>query len=150
MPVAPQRGSQGEGNQDRDDQGAGLNGLSARRVLLVEDDYLIATDLQEELQQWGATVIGPVATLDEAMDLAKTEQQMDVALVDIDLHGEFSFHLADELIRRDIPVAFSTGFGQDVLPYRLRHVPLYAKPVSARTVAQGLAELLAEQQHREG
>jgi len=127
---------------------ADLSRLKNKRILLVEDDYLIAADLVEELEQLGAVVMGPLSTLDDAMDLMKGDDQIDVALVDLDLHGEFAFHLADELIRRDVPVAFSTGYGQDVLPYRLRHVPRYTKPVSARDIAKGLALVLSEQQNQ--
>ena len=124
---------------------ADLSRLKNKRILLVEDDYLIAADLVEELEQLGAVVLGPLSTLDDAMDLIKGDDQIDVALVDLDLQGEFAFHLADELIRRDVPVAFSTGYGQDVLPYRLRHVPRYTKPVSAREIASGLASVLSDQ-----
>ena len=124
---------------------ADLSRLANKRVLLVEDDYLIAADLVEELEQLGAVVLGPLSTLDDAMDLIKGDDQIDVALVDLDLQGEFAFHLADELIRRDVPVAFSTGYGQDVLPYRLRHVPRYTKPVSAREIGSGLASVLSDQ-----
>jgi CheY-like chemotaxis protein len=115
------------------------------RVLLVEDDFFLAFDLHEELSLCGMEVLGPVGHLDEAFSLARSDQRIDAAVIDINLHGEFAFHLVDELVRRDIPVVFTTGYDGDVVPYRLRHIPRYLKPIPACEVAGGVVELVAHQ-----
>lgn len=118
--------------------------LLGRRILLVEDDYFIAFDLRKELTRHGADVIGPTGDLDQACAIAKSEGRIDAAVIDLNLHGEFAFNLADELIRRDVPIVFSTGYDADVLPYRLRHVERYMKPVTPRKIAEGVASLISQ------
>lgn len=117
--------------------------LAGARILLAEDDYLLALDLHGELLARGAEVIGPVSDIDRAYELARSER-IDAAAIDLNLHGEFAFHLVDELIRRDIPVVFTTGYNEEVVPYRLRHITRYTKPVPASEIAQGIADLITE------
>lgn len=84
--------------------------LSGMRILMVEDDFFLAFDLQEELLLRGAEVIGPIGDLDRAYNLARTSRQIDAAAMDLNLHGEFTFHLVDELVRREVMVAVTTGY----------------------------------------
>ena len=114
------------------------------RILLIEDDYFLAFELRNELVRRGAEVIGPFGKLDLARDLAKSVRSMDAAIVDINLNGELSFPLIDDLIRRDIPVIFWTGYDTDVVPYRQRHITHILKTVSAATIADTLAQLLSD------
>jgi DNA-binding NarL/FixJ family response regulator len=123
--------------------------MFGKRVLLAEDDYLLAFDLHDELIARGAEVIGPVGDLDQAYELAKSEPRIDAAVIDLNLHGEFAFHLVDQLIRRDVPVVFSTAYDGDVVPYRLRHIARYSKPVPASEIVQGIADLIAERRSAE-
>ena len=127
------------------DDGIQQSDSSVGRILLVEDDFFLAVDLQEELLLRGMEVLGPVGHLDEAFSLARSDQRIDAAVIDINLHGEFAFHLVDELVRRDIPVVFTTGYDRDVVPYRLRHIPRYLKPIPASEVSGGVIELVAQQ-----
>jgi DNA-binding response OmpR family regulator len=122
--------------------------LVGGRVLVVEDDYSVAFDLRIELVRRGAEVIGPVGQLDAAVELARSAPRIDAAVIDINLNGEFAFHLVDELVRRDVPVLFATGYEPDVVPYRLRHIAHYLKPAVPSEIAQGLADLVAEQRSR--
>jgi DNA-binding NarL/FixJ family response regulator len=89
--------------------------LFGRRVLLVEDGPLIAAEIQEELECVGAEVVGPAHDLANALELA-AHQSIDVAVLDLDLHGVMSFPVADQLIERDIPFIFTTGYGDDAIP----------------------------------
>lgn len=114
------------------------------RILLIEDDYLLAFELRNELVRRGAQVIGPFAKVDLAWDLARSARSLDAAVVDINLHGEFSFPVVDELIRRDVPVIFWTGYDADVLPYRQRHVTRVLKPASVVTIADTLSSMLID------
>ena len=118
--------------------------LFGSRILIIEDDYFLAFELRSEFVRHGAEIIGPFGELDLALDLANAARRVDAAVVDINLHGELSFPVVDALIKRDIPVAYWTGYDVDVLPYRQRHITRFTKPVSACAVAQGLARLLAE------
>lgn len=118
--------------------------LSVLRILLVEDDFFLAFDLQEELLLRGAEVIGPVGDLDRASSLAKTVLQIDVALTDLNLHGELAFQLIDELVTRDILVAVTTGYDREVVPYRLRRIPRFLKAVPAREIVDGIVKLVAQ------
>jgi len=77
-------------------------------VLVVEDQILIATDLENILLERGLAVIGPCATLGHALELLHNAQP-DFAMLDFDLAGVSSLPLARELSRRDIPFAFVTG-----------------------------------------
>jgi DNA-binding NtrC family response regulator len=114
------------------------------RILLIEDDYFLAFDLRNELVRRGAEVIGPFGKLDLARDLAKSVRTVDAAIVDINLNGELSFPLIDDLIKRDIPVIFWTGYAPDVVPYRQRHIAHILKSVTAATIADTLAQLISD------
>jgi CheY-like chemotaxis protein len=118
--------------------------LAGARILLIEDDYFLAYDLRNELVERGAQVIGPYGKPDLALDLAKSTRIIDAAVVDVNLHGEFSFHVVDELIKRDVPVVYWTAYDGDVVPYRHRHITRFRKPLSTSVVAQGLAQLIAD------
>jgi DNA-binding response OmpR family regulator len=114
--------------------------LSGCRVLLVEDEYLIGEDIKRALERVDIEVIGPVPTLDEALArLAATE--VDVAVVDIKLHGEMAYPLADQLAARQIPFIFATGYREDYIPDRYRHVPRWHKPFDVDEFAERVLEL---------
>ena len=82
--------------------------LKGRRILVVEDQSLIAMEIQDYLERAGATVVGPVGRVDRALGKAEKDI-LDAALVDIDLNGERCWPVADALVRRAIPFAFTTG-----------------------------------------
>jgi ActR/RegA family two-component response regulator len=123
-----------------------LPDLSSKRVLVTEDDYMIAFALHCELVDRGAKVIGPVSNLDWATALLEAKGPIDAAVIDINLQGELAFTLVDSLVQADIPVVFYTGYGAEVLPYRLRHIPRFEKPAPTSQVVQELAGLLMEHQ----
>src|SRR5215470_8727975 len=76
--------------------------LTGCRVLIVEDEYLLADDLRVALKSLGANVIALVGDLDEALDLL-AHGGFDVAVIDINLRGDLAFTIADQLQRRGIP-----------------------------------------------
>lgn len=114
--------------------------LSGCSVLVVEDEYFIATDATQVLEQAGARVIGPCRTAQAAQaELAR--QSPDAALLDVNLGAEPSFDLADTLMQRGIPFVFMTGYDKLVLPPQLSHVERLVKPFPPRRIVEALAGL---------
>jgi two-component SAPR family response regulator len=106
----------------------GPGDLAGYRVLVVEDDYHIASELTRVLQDVGAVVIGPVAKVQQA--LAKIDAtKVDLATLDVHLGTEKVYPVADVLMARGIPFVFTTGYGSDVLPRGYAHIPYHDKPV---------------------
>ncbi|MBD0275817.1 MAG: PAS domain-containing protein, partial [Acetobacteraceae bacterium] len=86
--------------------------LAQRRIPLVEDELLVAMDVENTLRDLGCEVAGPAAALDEALRLAQAEAgRIDAAVLDVNLAGRPSFPVADLLVRRGVPVVFTTGYG---------------------------------------
>jgi two-component system, chemotaxis family, sensor kinase Cph1 len=118
---------------------AGLDGL---RVLLVEDNALIAQLAVNLLQGAGATIVGPAARLNVGFELAENEH-FDAAMLDIDLDGERVWPIADILVRRNIPFLFVTGFGADlVLSEKYAGRPVLNKPYKRAELVHALEKLM--------
>ena len=117
--------------------------LHARRILVVEDQFLIANELQDCLEKAGAEVVGPLGHMERALLTAEREA-LDAALLDIDLHGERCWPIADVLSRRAIPFIFATGYATDiVVPDRFAACEVLSKPFRERDMLAALAKLLA-------
>jgi DNA-binding response OmpR family regulator len=109
--------------------------LDGKRILVVEDDYLVALDIQEFLEESGAFVIGPAPTLKRALELVEQENgRIDAAVLDINLRGERSFPVADRLSERGVAFVFTTGY-QDV-PEPYARLPRCEKPVDKSRLLQ--------------
>jgi CheY-like chemotaxis protein len=109
------------------------NELVGLRVLLVEDEYLIATDLADALRDAGAAVVGPAATVKRALDLiADIGCRLNFAILDVNLGNELVYPLADRLAARGIPFVFTTGYDQGSIPSAYANVPRYEKPIDRR------------------
>lgn len=115
--------------------------LAGKRVLIVEDEYFIASDLQRTLQREEVEVVGPVGDLDRALSLAANER-LDAAILDVNLEGATSYRLADHLTQRSIPYLFLTGYDGGTLPEPYRSAPRVPKPFSIRAVMAGIGQLL--------
>ena len=101
--------------------------LSGLRVLVVEDDFLIAMDIKGAIERLGGHVVGPIGRLEQAQDLARREV-FDAAILDVKLDGEVTFPLAEELLTRGVPIALATGYDVASLPENFQGVPLLRKP----------------------
>lgn len=110
------------------------------RILVVEDEYYLASDLEKVLRENGAKVIGPVGDLSEAMSLID-HHRFDVAIIDINLHDELAYPLADELGRRGIPYVFATGYSAGAIPDRYRSITRWEKPFELAKIVDGLVPL---------
>lgn len=105
--------------------------LRSRRVLVVEDEYMVAEDMQMELESLGAEVIGPAASVDEALAMLG-ENEVEFAIIDVNLGGELAFPVADALKTRGVHFVFTTGYDQSALPLRYAGFPRCEKPIDMR------------------
>ncbi|MFA5957916.1 response regulator [Hyphomicrobium sp.] len=121
---------------------ANMPETSSCRILLVEDEALIAMQLKLDLEAEGHTVVGPYAQLSEALRAA-ADSNFDIALIDINLGADNSAPIAEILDRKNIPFAFTTGYNDLVfLPPRLREYPHLTKPYNPADV-KDLVKMLA-------
>lgn len=111
------------------------------RVLVVEDEYLLAEELCEELESAGAVVIGPVPDVAQALALLG-ETVLDGAVLDINLGGAFSYPIADQLLRLGIPFLFVTGYDSYAIPLQYQHVPRCQKPTSIAVVQEIIGKIV--------
>jgi len=108
------------------------------RVLLVEDEHIVAAALSRGLRVCGAEVIGPAATVANALALIEATPAIDGALVDINLRGIQAYDVVDALIARRVPTVLTTGYETSDVPSRYRDVPVLQKPFDP---AEALAAL---------
>lgn len=116
--------------------------LNECRILVVEDEYLLADELSQELLDEGALVLGPVPTVKDALAALATEDAPDGAILDVNLGGELVFAVADVLIEQGIPMVFTTGYDAAALPERFRHLPRCEKPVNIRRITAALGSAI--------
>jgi DNA-binding response OmpR family regulator len=117
-------------------------GLAGCRILLMEDEFLIALEIADALSEAGAEVSGPHVTLSAAEEAAQTEAA-DLAVLDIDLKGEEVFPAARHLRQRGIPFIFYTGQPErEILRTEFRDVPVCVKPCQPARLIGELTRLL--------
>jgi len=112
--------------------------MSGRRLLIVEDEYLLAEDMRQALEAAGATVIGPVGTLARAIAMVDSVAGIDAAVLDINLAGEAVYPVAEKLLSRGVPFVFVTGYETDAIPKCFARVPVLEKPVDMTALARML------------
>ena len=113
--------------------------MSKRRALIAEDSFLILCGLEMLLETHSIEIVGPASTVEEAMTLAETGGA-DIAILDVNLHGEMIFPVADWLIERGTPVILLTGYVPEfTLPPRFKEVPTLQKPCDNKVLI-GLIE----------
>lgn len=114
--------------------------LQGRRILVVEDEYLIADDMRRALSMAGAEVLGPAPTVDEAIALIETSD-VDLAVLDVNLGGSPVWPVADMLTARGVPFVLTTGYDAVALPSAYLRTPRCEKPVDMRQVERALMAL---------
>jgi len=104
--------------------------LEGLRVLVVEDNLLLAEVTKLLLEESGCQVVGPAGWLERGLELAEHEP-LDGALLDINLHGDMSFPIAEKLSARGVPFVFVTGYeDRSIVPLAYRSAPRLDKPVA--------------------
>ena len=118
-------------------------GLRDRRILVVEDEYLVAMSLAEALQDAGSIVLGPVPSVDKAIKTIELEPHIDGAVVDVNLGGMLAYPVADLLIARKIPFVFTSGYEDNLLRDRYSQVKNCAKPYLFTAMEDALVEAMS-------
>ena len=121
---------------------AETSGLAGRRVLVVEDEMMIAMLVEDMLSELGCSVVGPAHALGHALELAKSDAEIDVALLDVNLAGQPVFEVADALSAKGVPAIFSTGYGDAGLRDIDRGAPVLQKPYNGLDLARALTKAL--------
>ena len=121
------------------------NRFSGRRVLLVEDEPIVAWLLKDMLVDLGCSVVGPAADVNQALAMIDAES-IDVAVLDVNLRGQMSYPVADVLVARGVPFVFSTGYDKDRLLDGYRTFPALQKPFHRSDLGDTLAKLLASKE----
>ena len=117
-----------------------MSGLAGKRILVVEDEALVAAMVEDMLVELGAAVVGPATTLARGMALAASEK-LDAAVLDVNIRDERIDPVADLLRTRGIPMVFATGYG--VGPLLGDAIPkVIDKPYTKEKLTRALAEVL--------
>jgi CheY-like chemotaxis protein len=117
--------------------------LRDRRILVVEDEYLIAMSLQDALETAGSIVVGPAPSVDKALQTIDSESHIDAAVLDVNLGGALSYGVADKLIARKIPFVFTSGYEDNVLRSRYSGVKNCPKPYLFQAIEEALVEAMS-------
>lgn len=113
--------------------------LGGRRILVIEDEYLVAQIVVDLLEDAGAEVLGPIGWLEEALSFIEdVSNRFDAAVLDVNLHGKKSYPLADALARRAIPFTFATGYGREFIDEAYRDYPRCEKPLNQSVLVAAL------------
>lgn len=116
--------------------------LSGRRVLVVEDEMLVAMLIEEVLADLGCQVVGPFCNLRDALKAAR-EQVFDMAVLDVNLRGERVYPVAEVLETRRIPFVLLSGYGQDAVPAAHPGWRACSKPFHATDLTRALESVAA-------
>ena len=112
-----------------------------RRVLLVEDEFLLSALMSADLQESGYDVLGPFSTLTAAMEAVRSTS-FDCAVLDINLRGELVYPLAEVLARQEIPFLFLSGYEAINLPHSFRGYARLAKPIDPVVLIRAVGTML--------
>ena len=118
------------------------NALQGRRVLVIEDESLVAMLLETILDDMGCSVIGPESNIDDGLRSAMGEASLDAALLDVNVAGREVFPVAEALRARGVPFVFSTGYGEAGLPEHWRGHPTIQKPFTEIAIRDALMKVM--------
>ena len=116
-----------------------MTGQIPKRVLIVEDEVLLAMHLEDMLSALGHEVVGQATRIDKAIELAR-ESDIDFAVLDINVAGTMSFPVADILRQRGIPFTFATGYGAEGLMDGYGDFPVLRKPYGQEDLERAIAQ----------
>lgn len=121
---------------DRNDR---LDPIAGKCVLVVEDDYVLAREVCNDLANHGAHILGPAPTIHYA-SLIIGRRQLDGAILDIKLFGEEVYDLVDQLRGRGIPIVFATAYQPEQIDARYRNIDVLSKPLDFQRLRRKVAD----------
>jgi DNA-binding response OmpR family regulator len=117
------------------------NPLQGKRILVIEDEYLVAQVVVDFLEEAGAEVVGPFGRVDDALTFIENHHSsLDAAVLDVNLHGQKSYPIADALAINNIMLVFTTGYGGDALDGRYLDFPRCEKPFNQQELVAALLQ----------
>ena len=116
--------------------------LAGRRILVVEDEVVVAMMVEDLLLDLGCEVVGPAARLDQGLRLA-ADEALDAAILDVNLNDRRSYPIAEELRRRGVPFLFATGYAAEEVRCHDAEAPIIRKPYDGPMIEAALRCLLS-------
>jgi CheY-like chemotaxis protein len=117
--------------------------LDSLRILVVEDELIIALNLEDMLASFGCEVVGPFAHISEAEQAARSER-LDGALLDVNVRGRLVYPVAEILLARKVPVLFCSGYSDtSIMPERFARVPQMSKPYAESSLREAMLRVFA-------
>lgn len=117
--------------------------ISAERVLLVEDEWLIAMDVEQTCREHGVTDVRMIHSYDELAEAMKSGSDVDAAILDVRISNRWTFDFARLLRDRKVPFVFATGYpDMPVLSEEFADVPVVSKPYTGKQLIEALASVL--------
>ena len=114
--------------------------LHSRKILVVEDEGLVAMLIEDNLIDFGCEIVGIAASVNEALEMIQTYSGIDAAVLDMNLNGKSSEPIANLLVNQSIPFVFVTGYGDRE---RKGTQPVVSKPFTSESLRNGLLAILA-------
>jgi DNA-binding response OmpR family regulator len=120
------------------------NPLQGKRILVIEDEYLVAQVVIDYLEDAGAEVVGPFGRIDDALAFIDNHHfTLDAAVLDVNLHGQKSYPIADALAANNVMFVFATGYGGETLDSRYLHFRRCEKPFNQQALIAALCKSCA-------
>lgn len=116
--------------------------LAGRSILLVEDELLVALLVEDLLKDAGGTVVGPAPRVSAALELIAGADRIDMALLDVNLGGDWVWPVAQDLRGRGVPYVLLTGYGAGSVPAEHVDAGVLTKPVSEADLLRKVAQVL--------
>jgi CheY-like chemotaxis protein len=120
--------------------------LAGKRVLVVEDEYLVAMLIEDVLEECGCSIVGPCGTVAAALEAAQTDT-FDLAVLDVNLRGLKVYPVAELLAERHVPFLFLSGYGDDAIPPGRSTWKVCTKPFRSNDLVAMLQGVLAAAVH---
>jgi DNA-binding response OmpR family regulator len=117
--------------------------LNGRRILVVEDDCMVALEMSDLVEKFGGAVAGPAGQFAQGFAIAESEE-VDGAVLDVNLGAENSYSLADKLLADDVPIIFATAYDASMIPERFADAPMLRKPFSLLSAERAFRKVFAE------
>lgn len=117
--------------------------LQGRKILVVEDEYFLASECSEWLAEAGAEIVGAVPSVAEANNVLDNNR-VDAVLLDLNLRGVLAYDLARRLQRDGVPIVFATGYGRDMLPADQKDALLLEKPFRSRDLIAAIGSMIEQ------